>query len=253
MKGTYNAGLFFVIDNMLQARVVQKGRTWTAHSLVLYLQQRVNVEQRIRWRTVRVQICYIPFRLPWILQPLEVLQPCLVCTILKTKKSRLPYQYTHFSLQKPKRLTNQATIDKILTSIQPTCATLFAAGLAFRSVTNFMELSPPWAAASCADTQELPNILWNPKVHYRVHNSRPLAPSWARSIQSILTNPISLRSILTSFIHLRHGLPSGLLPCGFHTNILYAFLLFPIRATCPPAHLILIDLIILIIFGEECT
>jgi hypothetical protein len=30
-----------------------------------------------------------------------------------------------------------------------------------------MELSPSWEAANCAGTQELPSILWNPKLYYR--------------------------------------------------------------------------------------
>jgi hypothetical protein len=33
--------------------------------------------------------------------------------------------------------------------------------------------------------------------------------------------------------HLRLGLPSGLFSSGFQTNILYAFLVSPLRATCP--------------------
>jgi hypothetical protein len=58
------------------------------------------------------------------------------------------------------------------------------------------------------------------------------------------------RFTLMLSIHLRLGLPSGLLPSGFPTSNLYMFLFSPIRATCQ-AHLILLDLIILIILGEE--
>jgi hypothetical protein len=50
--------------------------------------------------------------------------------------------------------------------------------------------------------------------------------------------------------YLRLGRHSGLFPSGFPNNILHTFLFSPIRATCL-AHLILLDLIILIILGEE--
>jgi hypothetical protein len=85
-----------------------------------------------------------------------------------------------------------------------------------------MELSPSWEAASCAATQEFPSIIWNPKVHYRVHKSRPPVNILSQ-INPVHTTPFYLRSILKLSSHLRLGLPSGFFPSGFPTQILYAF------------------------------
>jgi hypothetical protein len=115
--------------------------------------------------------------------------------------------------------------------------------------TIFMELRPSWEAASCAATQELPSKLRNLKVHYRVHKSIPLV-SILNQITPVHTTPSYIRSVLVLSSHLRLDLLTGLLPFGFNTNILRAFLFAPIRATCP-GHLTLFDFVILIIVGEE--
>jgi hypothetical protein len=47
--------------------------------------------------------------------------------------------------------------------------------------------------------------------------------SCVRSIQSMPSHSISLRSILILSTHLRFGLAWGLFPAGFTTNILYTF------------------------------
>ena len=43
-------------------------------------------------------------------------------------------------------------------------------------LTYSMQQSPSWEANWFAASQEIPRILWNPKVHYRIHKCRPPVP-----------------------------------------------------------------------------
>jgi hypothetical protein len=44
-----------------------------------------------------------------------------------------------------------------------------------------MELNPSWETTSRSATQEVPNILWNLKVHYRVRKNPPRIPTLSQA------------------------------------------------------------------------
>jgi hypothetical protein len=73
-----------------------------------------------------------------------------------------------------------------------------------------MEQSPSWEAKTSWATQEIPRILWNPKVHNRIHKSSPPVPILSH-IDPVHAppHPTSRRSILILSSHLRLGLPSA--------------------------------------------
>jgi hypothetical protein len=77
-----------------------------------------------------------------------------------------------------------------------------------------------WEADSCSLGQEIPRLLWNPKLHYRVHMSPPLDPilSHLNPLHNLM--PIYVRSVLIVSSHLRQILSSSFFRSGFPTEVL---------------------------------
>ena len=117
-------------------------------------------------------------------------------------------------------------------------------------IVNSMDQSPSGESNRSSASQKFPAFYGTQRFITALTTARHLSLSWARSIQSMPPHPTSWRSSLILSSYLSLGLPSGIFLSDFHNKTPYASLLSPLHFTCP-AHLILLDFITRIIFGEE--
>ena len=77
-------------------------------------------------------------------------------------------------------------------------------------LTYSMEHSPSWEANRFSDSQEIPYILCNPKVHYCIHKRPPPVPVLNQINPVIVHHSTSWKSRIILSSHLGLGLPGGL-------------------------------------------
>jgi hypothetical protein len=101
--------------------------------------------------------------------------------------------------------------------------------------------------------REIPHPVCNPLVHYVIHKSLSLDPI-PDQINPVCTHTPNFLQICLPHIspHILHRSPKSSLPFKLSDQNSYAFLIFPICATCS-IHVIILEIINLIIFGEEYT
>jgi hypothetical protein len=117
-------------------------------------------------------------------------------------------------------------------------------------ITNYMEQSPSSEANRSSAIQEIPRMLWNLKIYYRIHKNLPPVPVLShidavRAPLTLLRDPFQYYPPIYARVFQVVSFPqvSPLKPC-MH--------LYSPHACYMPCHLSLLDLVIQMVFGEEC-
>ena len=116
-------------------------------------------------------------------------------------------------------------------------------------ITNTMKQRPLWEANRYSASQEIPHILWNPTVYYRIPKNPPPVPIRSQ-INPVHAAPSYFWKIHFNVLPLIPRFSNWSLSLRYpHQNPTCTYMP-PICATCS-AHLSLLDLITRIIFGKE--
>ena len=116
-------------------------------------------------------------------------------------------------------------------------------------LTYSLEQSPSWESNRFSDSQEIPRILWNPKLHYRMNKFLPPVPILSHINLVHGPHPASWRPIVILSSPPGLGLPSGTFPSGFPPKPVYTY---PLPYTWYlPRPSLSSRFVTRIIFGEE--